>query len=387
MVITRRENLLRVFRHEMPDWIPITGHVDPYNQPSRNGMSPELTNALARVRWGDESIVIFSRYLGIDIMDWFSHPPYRSKWKGVTIESVQDGDDNITVWHTPKGDLRQVSRQCREDGTSYIVEHMVKDAHDLPVLACIFEDEEFEIDNNRTADLVKRKTLIGDDGIIAFPMPGTPLGQMVRIYAGVETLAYLYADAPGALHNLFTAMEENYLRQYQLAASFDADALIGVDDTSTTTISPAMFEEFCMDYTDRIADVVHKAGKLYFHHSCGLIRDLLDLYRQTRMDAVHAFCIPPLGNVTIAEGREKLGNRITIIATLVQLFGQMDDRDAVARSIRTMFEGAEPGDHFILSLAADPNKTMKETQFVLDECRKYQRIPKNVDTAGGGKPR
>ena len=30
---TPRENLLKVFRHETPGWIPITGHIDPYNQP------------------------------------------------------------------------------------------------------------------------------------------------------------------------------------------------------------------------------------------------------------------------------------------------------------------------------------------------------------------
>lgn len=34
-MISRRENLLRVFRHERPEWVPVAGHVDPYNQPSR----------------------------------------------------------------------------------------------------------------------------------------------------------------------------------------------------------------------------------------------------------------------------------------------------------------------------------------------------------------
>jgi hypothetical protein len=55
------------------------------------------------------------------------------------------------------------------------------------------------------------------------------------------------------------------------------------------------------------------AGKLYFHHFCGLIRDLLPLYRRTRMDAMHAFTVPPIGNVIVAEGRRILGDRIAII--------------------------------------------------------------------------
>ena len=45
---TRRENLMKIFRHETPEWIPVTGHCDPYNQPSREGMDPELAAAAGR---------------------------------------------------------------------------------------------------------------------------------------------------------------------------------------------------------------------------------------------------------------------------------------------------------------------------------------------------
>ena len=67
-MITRRENLLKVLRHEQPEWIPVTGHCDPYNQPSREGMDPVLAAALGEVHWGDTATVTFSRYLGLDIM-------------------------------------------------------------------------------------------------------------------------------------------------------------------------------------------------------------------------------------------------------------------------------------------------------------------------------
>jgi hypothetical protein len=69
-----------------------------------------------------------------------------------------------------------------------------------------------------------------------------------------------------------------------------------------------------------------------------------------------------------------MGPRITIFAGLIQLFGSMADRAAVGRSIETMFREAAPGDHFILGLAADPEKTMEETEFVVNECRKHQRV-------------
>ncbi|HNQ35389.1 MAG TPA: hypothetical protein PKN80_04910, partial [bacterium] len=148
-MITPRENMLKIFRHERPDWLPLTGHCDPYNQPSREGMDPALASALGEVKWGDESIVTFSRYLGLDILDWFGLPSVRSSRRRVTMEEIVEGDVKTHVWHTPRGDLRETIRVLRDPSgarSSNYTEHLVKSPADLPALAEIFEDELIESD-------------------------------------------------------------------------------------------------------------------------------------------------------------------------------------------------------------------------------------------------
>jgi len=374
--MTPRENLFRVFRHERPEWIPVSGHVDPYNQPSRKGMDPELAAALGQVRWSGESTVTFSRYLGLDIMDWYG-APMRISRRRVTIDRQAEGDITTNVWHTPAGDLREVIRVCRDTTgavSSNRTEHMVKGPDDIPALAAIFEDEVIEPDPEGIVRARQRRQLIGDDGLLMGSMDGTPLGMMYRVYSGVATLAYLWADAREALRDLFAVMEANYLRRMAAAGQSDIDILVGVDDTSTTAISPEMFETCNMALTDERVRVAHEHGKLYLHHSCGLIRDLLPLYRRTAMDAVHAFTIPPIGDVTVGEGRRLLGDRITIIAGLKQLAGPMGDRAAVRASIAQMVREAEPWDHFIANLAAYPDRAMEQTRFVLDCFRECQNL-------------
>ena len=334
-------------------------------------MEPELAEALEDVHWGGEATVIFSRALGLDICDWF-RMPLRITRRKVEVEHETDGDITRRVWHTPEGDLREVIRVCRDSTgavSSNWTEHAIKGPADLPILAAIYDDELIEPDPEGIERTRRRRELIGDDGLLLGPMDGTPLGMMYRVYSGVATLAYLWSDAPDALRDLFAVMERNYLALLNLAARSGLAALVGVDDTSTTAISPDMFEACNLDLTDRRADAAHVAGKLYFHHSCGHIRDLLPLYRRTRMDAVHAFTVPPVGNVTIAEGRAVLGDRLTIIAGLKPLAGPMDDRDAVRRDIHRMIREAEPWDHFILNLAAYPDRTLEQTRFVCDCCR------------------
>ncbi|OGV63051.1 MAG: hypothetical protein A2498_13695 [Lentisphaerae bacterium RIFOXYC12_FULL_60_16] len=370
-MITPRENLLRVLRHEKPEWIPIGAHCDPYNQPSREGMDAELAARLGEVRWGDESSVNLARYLGVEITDWFG-VPFRITRRNVTVESVRDGDVTTTTWHTPKGDLREVVRMCREDNgavSSNWTEHLVKGPEDLPAFSAIFEDEVVEPNPEALERTRQRRRLIGDDGILMGSMDGTPLGMMYRIYSGVAVLAYLWADAPDALRDCFAVMEASYLKRVAVGVQSDIDVLVSVDDTSTTAISPDMFAACNLELTDARARLAHAAGKFYFHHSCGLIRDLLPLYRRTTMDAVHAFTIPPVGNVTVAEGRKLLGDRITIYAGLQQLAGPMQDRKAVRVDIQAMLREARPWDHFILGIAGYPNRTMEQMRFVIDCCR------------------
>lgn len=365
---------MRVFRHEMPEWIPVSGHCDPYNQPRRDGMDPDLAQKLANVRWSDESTVHLSRYLGLDIADWYTPPVSIKPGPKVYDEVRTEGQDTITIRHTPGGDLRRIMRQL-SGGTAYTVEHFIKTADDLGRLAGYYESLAVGIDRDRLPDLRRRRDLIGDDGIIMCAMVGTPLSEMIRNYAGVETTAYLTVDAPEALKELFKVMTRRQIESHSLAASLaECDAVVGVDDTSTTTQSPAMFEEYCLEYTNLMADAIHAKGKLYFHHSCGLIKDLVGLYRQTRMDAVHALQVPPMGNITVRAAKQALGDRIVIFATLNQLFGPLDDWAAVCRSVREMFEDAAPGDNFLLGLGPDPNVSMADTIRFRSEVMKYQRM-------------
>jgi len=379
MALTPRENMLQVLRHQPPEWVPVTGHCDPYNQPNREGMDPELAAALGEVRWRGTATVTFSRYLGLDIMDWYGMPAVGITRRNVEVEQTVDGDTTSVTWHTPAGELREVIRACRDSTgavSSNRTEHVVKGAGDLEALATIFEDEVIEPDPAGFERTRERRELIGDDGIVLGTMHGTPLGMMYRVYSGVATLAYLWADARQDLLDCFAIMEDNYLRRLAIGGQSDIDAVVTVDDTSTTAISPSMFETCNLDLTDTRADAAHSGGKFYFHHSCGLIRDLLPLYRHTRMDAVHAFTVPPDGDVTVAEGREMLGDGIAIIAGLGILSGPMEDREAVRESIHGMVHEAGAPGHLILSVAGYPNRTMEQTKFVVDCCREVGGPPR-----------
>ena len=195
----------------------------------------------------------------------------------------------------------------------------------------------------------------GNLAIRAAPEPPTCAG-----WCGTD--CSLWVDARETLLDLFLLIERNLLEKMAICVETDIDVIIGMDDTSTTAISPAMFEACNLELTDKRAQVAHAAGIPYFHHSCGHIKDLLPLYRRTQMDGVHAFTVPPTGNVTIAEGRELLGDRVTI-------FAGIDPNWDRALLRQTAMDAVRVG-NVILGLTAYPNKTMEETRAALDCVRR-----------------
>lgn len=379
-MITPRENLLRAFSQGEPEWIPLVTCVDNWNQPNREGMDPELEEALGEMKPNGDGVTILSRYLGIDIMDRVA-PPVVTRQRSMDVETVTEGWDTTTIWHTPKGDLRQVKRLSESDPLHppYFVERAIKTAEDLPRFAEIFADQEYEFNERHATEITQKRGMIGDGGILECHVSGTPMGMLYRVYSGVENLAYLHVDAPDALADLFHAMETRYQELLRLAVGCDADMFVGIDDTSTTVISPAMFEQYNIDLTNERADICHAAGKGYLHHSCGLIKNLLCLYNMTRMDGVHAFTEPPVGDVTIADGREILDDRIGISAGGSRFLATVSwEPETMRQAVRDIFTNITPADRVVFGISSMPFRTVGEMQEVIEECRKYQIAPDPV---------
>lgn len=367
---TKRENMLRILRREKPDEIPLVGHCDPYNQPGREDMDADLAAALGKVRWGSDASIHFCNYFDMAHMESV-FPPVKIRQRHMVLDTKTDDAETVQTWHTPRGDLRQVSRRCRDDGTSYAVEHFVKQPSDLALLMAVFEDAAVSFDEKAAERIRQKKKNIGNNGILVGGIDGLPLGMMCRVYCSVETLAYLYADVPGDLAALFAVMERHYQDVIRHGMMPEYDAFVGMDDTSTTVISPRMFEQYDIEHINQRAALCHAAGKFYFHHSCGLIRDLLPLYRQADMDLVHGFTIPPIGNVHIAEELAALGDRIAIYSGIACMAEVNWNPDKVRESVRRQYRDAGDSGRVIFGLAGYPHRNMAQTRFVIEECRKH----------------
>ncbi|MEI8064501.1 MAG: hypothetical protein WCH84_10620 [Verrucomicrobiota bacterium] len=348
MPISSRENLLRSLRCDNPHWIPVCPHLFPNENPTQ-GVPASLEEVL-RSSSGNLALdhLKLGEYLGADDYLLPVEAPAVLVSATCTTKEERSGTNQlISTLSTPKGDLRQVTT-FSDDAPSLVTERYVKTAADAVKLIEYFSSLRVELAPDVQKVIPDTRTRLGDKGILFCRLPGTPLGMCYREYSDLTHLIYLLSDEPGIAETLFACIEEKFFQLYEriLREAPEIDVLVGMDDTSTTLISPAMFEKFNVEVTNLRADLCHRYGKIYMHHSCGLIRNLLPIYRQTRMNGVDAFTVPPIGDVGYAEGRRLLGPDYSICSPLTSGLPALD-KDTICRQVADRFQDAHKANNVI----------------------------------------
>jgi len=368
-MITCRENLLRVFRHQEPDWVPVITLADDYNRPSH---LPASFYAQAR---GLDTTLLLSRYFDVDVLDRFGGG-YAEAYRQVRYTRTADSPIETERWETPHGTLtRRVKRMEYPGGsggepnlvTWFPIEYPIKSAGDYAAMRDVFEDVDYRVDGEAIADRMK---LIGDDGVLTLCAPASPLGMCVRVYSGVEHLALAYADQRADLVRLLDAMGESYYRLLRSLADTMADAVISYDDTTTQAISPAMFRELELPYMKRAADILHDGGKAYIHHACGHVRGLLADFRGAPIDGFDGPAGPPVGNTTAAQARQGFGDGIFSMPFVEEYALRSGEPETIRNAVRSMFEPAGSRRNFIVDVVAPPALAVENLWVAVDEAKR-----------------
>ncbi|MBM4025295.1 MAG: hypothetical protein FJ280_07800 [Planctomycetes bacterium] len=225
---------------------------------------------------------------------WHNASPYRETWEDVECLRRRQDAEETREWVLPEGRLleRRVDDQ--------IVEFQVKNPKDLKTFTAMCRRLRVE----PAPDSYRQAREIAAGGPYGLPpqplalvAPASPVQELLQRVTGVETFYYLLADAPEAMEELLETLQENQRRRYRILSTFDADLWYQAENTSTTLISPTIYEQLSLPHIREFADAAHAAGKRAIVHMCGLLRGLIPLLRETGMDGIHSLTPPPVGDV------------------------------------------------------------------------------------------
>jgi uroporphyrinogen-III decarboxylase len=319
--MTSRDRMLATLRCEEVDRFPVWLKMA---NPTWRAMQPEPYRSMG----GDELL----RRCGCDIMSGCG-VRVRSETPHVTRTVARDANVCTTTVATPDGALTGVEQRSDENAPWHPTKYMVESKEALALLRWCYRDTTYTVAPEDAENAMARGTELASRDVVTTSGIGPgPLMDLIQHVCGPVSAIYLLADEPELFREVHQLMVEDWLRRLraQLTCAC-ADTLWMTENTSTTLISPALFEEFCMPYLRAGGALIRDAGVLPVHHMCGKLNALLEMIDELPAAANEAYTTRPLGDVSLAEGRSRMPSKALIGGTNATLW--LEDAPTIVEAV------------------------------------------------------
>lgn len=315
-VISRREELLRTFRQEPIDRIPVSPFIHVNHIKEYFGSHD--------VDWVAKTPEVYAAY-GFDTIHRNCSPAYdplgpsSPDWQ-VEVERIEHGRDAVsrTRIRTPRGDLT-----CREalnwvyefDAESSLVDYPIKSAEDFELFLA-FQPPVGQADVSMVR---KAREAVGDAGIVAPWIQGA-FNLLGIYYRKIDDLLMDAMIAP----DFYRRMIEHFLGRYQvfvrqvIEAGADVISYAG-NIANGKMVSREFFREHIWPYEKRFVDWIQAQGVPVLYHNCGYASGLIPLYPSLGLRAYESLTPPPYGDTLLEDAVRAFGRGTTLLGGIDQL--------------------------------------------------------------------
>jgi len=226
----------------------------------------------------------------------------------VTYEEATDSPDwvdQITIYHTPNGNLRQVDQKstCKKPG--YTKEYLLKEPSDIKkLLSMPYEPYPFTSDGYQNADAE-----IGDAGIVIFWLDHAMYALQRKI--GAENFAIWSVEAEDLLleaMQTFAARLFDHTHAVLEAGIRGVFGWVGPELCIPPLMSPSAFEKYVFELDKPLIDLIHEAEGHVWVHCHGRMKRVLERFKDMGVDVLNPVEPPPMGDITMAEAFDIVGD-------------------------------------------------------------------------------
>lgn len=369
--MTDRERLLRAFRQQPVDRIPVAPfiHVN-YVKEFYGSQEVDAASATPAVY----------RHFGLDLVHRNCTPVYDAfgpagpEWQmEVTRERMGRDETTITGIRTPRGDLhvRNELRWTYEyDAEDAVCEFPIKSEADFERMAQ-FQPPHGQAD---VSALGRARAACGDDGVTAPWIQGA-FNLVAFYYRRLDDLVLDARLNPAFYHR----MMEHFLARYQpfVQQLIDAGADVlsyGGNIANGKLVGPAFFREYVWPYEKRLIDFIQGQGVAVLYHNCGYARHLLPVYPGLGMRAYESLTPPPYGDTVLADAVRHFGASTTLAGGIDQLdLLRKGTAEEIGTAVRQVLDTVRGRCSFILGTTDyfNENTPHDAVHVLADAGRKY----------------
>lgn len=265
-----------------------------------------------------------------------------SSRRAVRRERTEDGKRYVTV-STEKGDLYLEYSYVPEADTWFLTRHPVSDLEGLYALKSYHEDLQVTDTHEEMNGYIRE---VGEEGLVV-PVIGTAdmkssFQSLLETWVGTENLVYLAMDYPDEVHEVVASMERVSGEVLEAVMRCDAQFCISWEDSSTTNLNPALYEEYVAPEISGWVRRLRENDMGYIQHACGLVKDLLKPMAGQGIAAVESLTPPYTGNVTLEEAGSILPPEVSVIGGIDPVFllnSSLPELESYAREAIRLMRG------------------------------------------------
>ena len=225
------------------------------------------------------------------------------------LKKVEKGTIFTRQYEIPGHNLTSKSIYTKESPfIPFPLEPFIKTTEDIEAYIYVKKREKY---TERFSDFIKEDNRIGEAGIATDTAPTSPIQDIIQHLIGIEKFyTVFFTDYLNELEKLMEVMHEKNLEAYKLLANSPAPVVISYENTSTTLVSPAIYEKYSLPYIDDYADILHKKNKIFLTHRCGKLRGLVGLLKKGKDDGIIDISPEPTGDLNIWDARKAWPDKI-----------------------------------------------------------------------------
>jgi len=347
--MTGRQRLLNILDRKPPDRVAWTTLVD------------DTTRSVMPKPVREMTTLDFYRHIGCDVLQFGNYglPPHlcvpspaRRVTPPVHTEETRESDGRLVRTHTtPWGTLTASFRG------GHPIEHPVGSLEQLRILEKLWAGSHYQEADGAEAGSAPVDAAIGDRGLHIPTLEPSPVQQLLQMDMGVANFYHLLQDHPREMAALLDAMHACRMQEYEIVARRSpAPALILVENTSTTLISPALYRRLSLPQVRGFVAACHRHGKKAILHMCGLLRGLLPELAETGLDGINGLTPPPVGDLPFEAALDALGDGLIILGGILDgsvFHKQSVSPDEIARALDALYTPRLRQAAFLLWLGAD----------------------------------
>lgn len=358
--MTSRQRIQAVMNGEEPDrfpvWLKMLGNDWRNFQPEPYRSMPNLE---------------LQQRAGCDPMDSVG-VNVQKKEPHVTV-SVVDGENKRTTHvRTPDGEMTGEERYDTSTSSWHPTKFMADTPENLRKLRWLYTDTRYTVEpESADAAMCRQAEFVEKD---VFTMAGIgpgPLMNLIEHMSGPIQCIYLMNDEPELFIEILELMHQDRMRHLKsLLPHIQADTFWLTENTSTTLISPQMFEKHCISHLREYGNLILEHDIYPVHHMCGTLNALLEMIDTLPAAANEAYTTRPLGDVSLAEGRQRMPSKTLIGGTNATLW--LEPMETIVETVRKdLAECADRKKIFLTSAGVlSPLVSFEKAREVVSEFRR-----------------